>query len=283
MSLKRTGFLSVLALGATGGCAKYTTMESLPIDCSVENAYDFDATPVDLTVSYNAWDMTPGSSSTLAVVTIPGGALCSTPTALEFTVSHDNDWGALAGFYSFGSNGQNYRDESAFEGVSFWARAPGPTNKSFTLALDDANTAGGRGDAGVNCKDYGLDGGTVNNPTGGYIDPLTGMPVSGGTTAAPPPDACGNSYSAAFAITTEWRFYVTPFTRFHQTATPNRVPNPALPETGTVPGSGLLTDRLMNMIFRLPKEAQTDLWIGKLNFYRKKASGTPGDGGADAP
>ena len=54
------------------------------------------------------------------------------------------------------------------------------------------------------------------------------MLISGATITAPPPDACGNSYSTVLPVTTDWQLYTIPFSQFHQTAMPNRVPNAAL-------------------------------------------------------
>ena len=39
----------------------------------------------------------------------------------------------------------------------------------------------------------------------------------------------------------------------------------------------------MSLGFRMPKEADMDLWIDNLGFYRKKALAADNDGGADAP
>jgi hypothetical protein len=278
MTVNRTCVL-LLAVGAAGGCTAYSTLTPAVIDCSVENAYQFDPTAVPLGNVYTAGDNTPGSTVTAASQTIPDGALCNnTTTALHIQASHNNDWGDLVGFYSFGP-----RDDSAYSGVSFWGRAPGSSNKSFTLALDDANTYGtSTPDAGTYCTNYNMDGG-VNNPTMTVYDPLTNMPIGGVSTAAPPPNACGNSYSTVIAVTTDWRFYTVPFTQLKQAAMPNRVPNADLMQVGNVPGSALLSNLLMNMVFRMPKEADTDLWIGELSFYRNKAPGTVGDGGVDGP
>jgi hypothetical protein len=70
-------------------------------------------------------------------------------------------------------------------------------------------------------------------------------------------------------VASDWRFYTIPFSRFFQTSTPNRVPNPALPIKGPIPDNGLRTDHLSNLIFRMPKAVRTELWIDNLSFYRK--------------
>src|SRR5581483_7209453 len=150
MSVQRTrvlGFaLALAALGAGGGCGAYATITNVPVDCSVEDAYDFEMTvskeqlsAVDLSMVYNAGDTSAGATITTVVDGIPEGALCGAIKALEIKAHHYDDWGALAGFYGF-TAGMTYRDESAFEGLSYWARAPGPTGKGYTIELNDANT-----------------------------------------------------------------------------------------------------------------------------------------------
>ena len=278
MNLDRVTCCLLAALGAAGGCTSYSTAVSIPVDCNVESAYEFDVlTRVPPSNAYSAGSLTVGASSPAPVAeTIPEGMLCGATTALVIRAAHNNDWGSLVGFYGLGM-----MDESAFQGVSFWARAPGGTNKGFTLALDDANTYSAQ-DAGTNCTDYGGDGGT-NNPGGTIYDPSTNMPISGVTTNAPPADACGNSYSLAMTVTTGWRLYTFPFTEFHQAPMPNRVPNAKLMEEGGLPGSGLLTNKIMNIVFRMPREANTELWVTKLTFYRKGTGDTQGDGSVAAP
>jgi hypothetical protein len=270
MRLKRSSVLILTlipAVGAAGGCGAYATITNLPIDCSVEDAYQFEPSPVDLSSAYASGDMTIGATITATVGAIPDGSLCNATTAVEILAHHNNDWGALTGFYNF-TSGNTYRDESAYEGLSFWARAPGPTGKGFTIELSDANTFSTDADAGstTNCKNYG-DGGTAP------MYDSTGMLIPGAATAATPPDACGNGYDTTMAVTVGWRFYAISFDEFHQTAKPNRVPN------GVLPGNGLLTKQLMALVFRMPKGEDMDLWIAKLGFYRKK--GATDDAGAD--
>jgi hypothetical protein len=83
-------------------------------------------------------------------------------------------------------------------------------------------------------------------------------------------------------VTSEWRFYPIPFSAFQQADNPNRVPNTALTDVGTVPRTGLLTSALRTLILRAPKEAEMDLWLNNLAFYRKKGVTTGADAGPDA-
>jgi hypothetical protein len=273
MNLARMRVL-LIAVGAAGGCTAYPTMTPASINCDIESPYVLDSSKIPLNQTYTGASPTVGATATVGQETIPDGAVCSQATALVIRAYHNNDWGALAGFYNFGPV-----DASAYLGVSFWARAPGPTNKSFTLALDDSNTAvDATSDAGT-CIDYSQDGGMITG-TGTIIDQATGMPIGGVSSTAPPPDSCGNSYATVMNVTTGWVFYTFPFTVFHQAPQPNRVPNDKLPNRGPLPDNGLLTNKLMNIIFRMPREATTELWVAKLSFYRNKTPSDLADAGA---
>jgi hypothetical protein len=293
--MRRTSLL-FLAVGGAVGCTPYPTLKApVPADCSAEDAYD--VVPIDRfemaggpSPGWTSFDMTPGATTTATIEALTDGARCGSTAALLIAASGNNDWGSLFGFNNFGP-----RDASAFQGMSFWARAPGNTTKAFTILLDDTNTTNPNStmcavdagappaptDAGAACRNYCNDGG-AGGPSPTYIDPLTGMVIGGATGDAPPADACGNSYATVVQVGFDWRFYTISFEKFHQAATPNQVPNATFTQTGPVPGTGLLTDRLVNLIFRMPKEAVMRLWIDNLGFYSKKAPGAVGDGGGDA-
>lgn len=277
-----------LAWGGALGCSSYATIKTVPIDCAAEDPYQID--PVDMTTAFSYGDPTPGSAITAAVTMLPDGARCGATSALLVAARHFNDWGAAAGFYGFLVNG-NPRDESSAEGMAFWARAPGATGKSFTIVLDDFNTYDPTprdpntlvdpNTTDSNCIVYATPDGGVQGGTGPAYDPATGMAVSSGTTTITPPNACGNGYQVIMSVANDWRFYTIPWSRFQQTNMSNRVPNSALEETGSAQGTPLLTNKLMLLTLRVPREVETDLWIDRLGFYRKRGVVT-GDGGADA-
>jgi hypothetical protein len=240
---------------------------------------------------YTSGDMTTTSLLAATVGPFPDGPRCNSNVGMVLQSSQHNDWGSLFGFSNFGP-----RDASAYEGVSFWARARGNTTTSFTLLLDDPNTSNpvtamcgadagtpaASADAGAVdlCKNYCMPDAGAGNPVTTFTDPMTGMAVGGSTNAAPPPDACGNGYSVVQVVTGDWRFYTVPFAKFQQGYMPKRVPNPVRKVTGTVPGTGLRTSALMNFVIRFPKEANAELWFDNLDFYRPKKAGS--DGGSDA-
>jgi hypothetical protein len=298
-SVRASGLLRALGCVALGGaaaasavgCTAYSTAKNIPINCSAESAYDIQ--PIytfDTTAAVNFYGSGdhPDADVSYAVDPLTDGARCGSTSALVLHTDHNNNWGSLFGIYSFGP-----KDASAFQGLSFWARAPGNTTKAFTVLLDDTNTVNPNMpavcniDGGVTpvdsgsavCKNYCTDGG-IGGGQGTYTDPTTGTVVSGATSSAPPPDACGNSYGAVLQITSGWQFYTMPFGEFHQAAQPNRVPNMHFTSEGSISGTGLLTSALMGFTIRMPAEADMNLDLSHLGFYRPK---TKGDGAIDAP
>jgi hypothetical protein len=291
--------LLFLGLGGVLVCSTYPTYKDLPTDCTVVNGYDLNSTDTDAGQQNLALDnftnwfaaadytpVTPDAGTNAAVSAnddaaskfiasaqltvadpIPDGPVCGNTKAVVLRASHNNDWGCLFGPWDFGKTPQ---DASGWEGIAFWARAPGNTTKAFTISLSDTNTEADS-NAGV-CRNYIADGGAPSGPGGpSGIDPQTGTPLSGsGTTRAPYPDECGNGYTLAMQVTSDWRFYTVPFGDLEQASNPNRVPNSVF-QAGTVAENGLLTSGLRHLVFRMSKEAEVELWLAHPAFYRKKA------------
>jgi hypothetical protein len=270
----------LLGLGGAVGCSAYPTFKDTTINCSVEDQYDFDPNPVSPAGRCDG-DSTPDASASVNSETIEGKGRCGSTQALVFRSSHHNDWGTNCQFTSFNSYDQSTsttipRNESAWEGLSFWARAPDSSSKGFTLSLDDANTTvyDPNSTPGGHCKYYNAtDGGIGGSTINAAVDPATGQIISGSAIASRLPNECGNnkgnSYTDVVAVTSEWAFYTIPWDQFTQAAYPNRVPNSALTETGNVPGTGLLTDQLYYLSIRPSKEVDFELWIDKVRFYRE--------------
>jgi hypothetical protein len=273
------------------------------IDCKVDTepytAYEFDPNTVvpDVVCDGDSTpDAFPTGHYTQNVEPIEGNGRCESTQSLVIRVSHHNDWGINCSFNSFadhivnpdGSWMYTPRDESAWEGLSFWARAPGNVSKGFTIYLDDANTTvmDPNSTPGGHCKIYSAaDGGLGGSTINAAVDPATGQVVSGSAIATRLPDETGNnkgnSYYDVVTVTSEWAFYTIPWGQFAQQAYPNRVPNSVLTETGNVPGTALLTNKLFFLSIRPPKEAPFELWMDKVSFYRKKGHGP--DAGSNAP
>jgi len=300
MSLKRISAV-LFALGSALGCSTYSTYRPVTLDCTVDSAFELD--PIDMGTAFSYGDPTPGAypgptgTPPPTVTMLPDGPRCTSTSALEIILRGYKDWGSAVAFYGFHAPlPVTFRDASASEGLSFWARAPGPTAKAFTVVFDDYNTtdptplppgstnpADDPDPTDSNCTSYSApDGGTNGGQIVNGIDPMTGQVISSGSITVTPPNTCGNSFQVVVRTTSDWQFYVLPFSAFHQTAMPNRVPNKVLTETGSAPGSNLLTAKLALMTLRFAKESDVDLWIDKLGFYRSKGVGAGADGGADA-
>src|ERR1700690_1146781 len=231
---RSTGPACVLLLGLGGavGCSAYPTLRDAPSNCSADSDYEFDPNTVSTDMRCDR-DSTPDSGqSPPGPVLIEGGGRCGSTQALEISLVHNNDWGAHCPFISFRTNygttdgGVSItlpRDESAWEGLSFWARAPGNVSKGFTIYLDDANTTvmdpnytpGGH-DKIYNATDGGLGGATIN----AAVDPAPGQVISGAAVASRQPDETGNnkgnSYYVVMLVTSEWVFYTIPWKQFTQ-------------------------------------------------------------------
>jgi hypothetical protein len=295
--LNRIGVSGALAallsvLGGAAGCSKYSTFRNLPIDCTEASQYEFGLRLGDFDNDwYGAPDYVPdagvnsvgpvasmslksvptdaGGGAMTKNVPIPEGPVCGNVTAGVLLASHNNDWGGLFGTWSFGKTSTN---ASSWEGIAFWARAPGPTTKAFTLQIDDDNTSVPSADQATTfCRSYSIDGGT-NEQSGGTagFDPGTGTPIASSTNSrASYPDECGNGYTTIMQVSGEWAFYVIPFGQFKQANKANRVPNTFF-DGGAVDGNGLLTTNLRFVTIRTPREAEVELWLAGMAFYRTK-------------
>jgi hypothetical protein len=308
------GVASFLGLGGVFSCSTYQTQRNVPIDCTAQKGYDFQVIDDFTSKSwYEVPDYVPavpdagdgGVSSTskdpadanriiasaiMDVTTIPDGPTCGNTNAGVFRGSHNNDWGGMFGSWAFAAS---VNDASEYDGISFWARAPGNVSKSFTFLLNDDNTTaplataspesspdGGTASSRKGCRIYSMtDGGTSQSQSTGasnMTDPGTGTPITGSSnTRASYADECGNDYSVIVKnLSSEWQFFTIPWSEFLQNDTPNRVSpeNQALPPdpNDLAKKTTVLTSRLRAIGIRMPKAAEFGLWVAKLDFYRKK-------------
>jgi len=275
--LARSGCKCVLllGLGAMIGCSAYPTFREESVNCAADSDYEFD--PKEVPPRNCSADSTAGhdhdASIDPALETIEGGGRCGSQQAVVIRLSHYNDWGASCGFYDGWS--PIARNEAAYDGLSFWARAPGNTSKAFTLSISDANTTAVA--QGGNCIIYdAVDGGIQGSTITAFQDPTNpGVIISGSGVASRLPDECGNTtrtnaYTYVMSVTAEWAFYTIAFSHFTQAPYANRVPNTVLTEAGDVPGTGLLTSEIFGFDIQPPKETAFELWLDKIRFYRTK-------------
>ena len=174
MSLTHLGFrrvrgtaLCCSALAWVLGCSAAQRPDSIPVDCSIEDDYEF----IQLQTfegGANSWfgfgDCTPGGSlnncngmmipvgNGPVVEPIEDGPLCGDSLdALVLRSTGHQDWGS--GFGEFQTVGSPANGED-FEGISFWARSPGNTTKQLTFTVQDANTRA-EGGRCSQCSDHG--------------------------------------------------------------------------------------------------------------------------------
>jgi hypothetical protein len=283
----RAGAALVLAsaLGGALGCTPYSTLKnpSPAVDCSVESAYTFlyiDTFENEMTPNFfhTADHPDAGAEMSVAIAAPPDGPRCGSTAAMQIQAANDDDWGSLIGYNNFGP-----RNASGYQGVAFWGRVYGNSNRTFTLLLDDPNTYNPNqmpDPPTFNCMTVPTPDGGVTGMSGVITDPATGMVVSSGTTTAEPPaNGCGNSFQTVIEVTNAWQLYTIPWSAFKQLAEPNRVPNKDF-VSGTTPGTTMITSSLKNFVLRFPKAIVTDLWLDNISFYRARQ---PGDDAGNIP
>jgi hypothetical protein len=262
------------------------------LDCSEEGSYDI-IEHYSLTTTptwYNYGDTTPGAYETGTLVDgampipnwtepIENGGRCGSQAALVLQSYGYHDYGSGFGDYDPGSlltncifpdgaTGNCAYNASAYQGIAFWARAPGEHTKSVTIELADGQSYDSSG-ANTTClyQTNSIDGGSnmpgqattiVVSPTGFTS---TGTTTTGGNGQQLPIGTCGNNFVYPLVVAEDWHLYEIPFSAFYQTATPDKEPRGFDPSTffwiGVI----------------VPKEAQLELWIDELGFYPKKQVG----------
>jgi hypothetical protein len=163
--------------------------------------------------------------------------------------------------YPDGDAGVCAIDGTGFDGLTFWARSfdpsGGPVTRGLTVAINDKESGYG---VQSSCVPY--DAGTMANGSATYTPTSVGGtngPAGGSVTSAvPPADACGNSFTLPLLTTDQWQLYTMPWSSFHQSALPDRQP------------AGFDPSGFMQLIISFPKESHSALWIDSMGFYRAK-------------
>lgn len=199
---------------------------------------------------------------------IPESPRCGSENALHLTASGNKDWGNLFGDYLAATT---TTDASAYDGVSFWARAMPGTTKTISLLLDDKYSLNltftdqerealeqanpDDPDLEMACVDEAAEvleeyGETVNVVTDQQGSTSVNVPGY-----VPSENACGNAYLKPIHLTYDWQFYVVPFSEFSQDPVPNRRIE------------GIDKASIRGVTIRAPKEALLDVWVDELSFY----------------
>jgi hypothetical protein len=71
---------------------------------------------------------------------------------------------------------------------------------------------------------------------------------------------CGNTFRRPLVVTENWELYFLPFDSFSQDPLPSRSP------------TGMDTSAIYQFGFQIPKEANLELWIDDITFYRRRAA-----------
>jgi hypothetical protein len=255
---RRAALVSLAALAL--GCSSSLDPRVLEIDCSENDRYEFNVLqPMEGTTVpwFGFGDMTPGATQSIAFQPIPEGR-CGSASALVINAHGYDDWGAGFGEYQ---TAMAPADASAYEGVSFWARAGDGASTGFQMTLSDRNTD----PMGMVC----IEPETNDVLAGAYTYNEAGMvvPVGG---ELPSPQDCGNVFVRVVSVTREWHLYALPFESFQQEAQPNR--NPA----------GLDRSALYQFSINITKDSAVELWLDDLGLYRHVPAGlSPAASNAD--
>jgi hypothetical protein len=256
------------------------------IDCSVTDGYEL------LTIFhfeggesgfYLYSDHTPGgvpnpdagSNVALAKLDPPH---CGSTGALELVAYGNNYWGAGFGDWQHNSSPA---DGTGYEGISFWARSPGNTDKTFLLNVHDKRTLKtNRTPPVATSSDQDLDGdgllgpGDIASGTECRLPPPQSMGdpscYYGGTqppsavTRVPEPDECGNAFHTYVTTTADWQYFLIPWERLVQWPCPNRL------EGGINPAD------IRMLEVRLVQGTHYDIWLDDISFYRLRADADAG-------
>jgi hypothetical protein len=300
-AMTRTSFaMSCGLLLVPPACGKDYQRPAASVDCTVADAYDFK--PFALFEGgdpgwYLYTDLTPGGvpnpdAGSNVQVTQLNPPRCGSTGAIELLAYGNNYWGA--GFADWQHNAKSGEASGdGYQGISFWARSPGNTDKTFLLRVDDDRTlnnpptvtkpnpdAGPCDDPCVCIKnlpriqggDQDLDGDGCLGPGDIAADSRCQLPPAqkigdpacyyGGVqapdavTRVPQPGECGNSFHTYVTTTEDWQLYLLPWSRLVQWPCPNRL------------AGGIDPAHIRKIEVRLEQGTHYDIWLDDIQFYR---------------
>jgi hypothetical protein len=285
---RTTTALCAALLLAVCGCSAVTPRPSKAVDCSFTNAYQF--LNIDNFASGSSnWflyaDSTPGGvpdvadgGSNVPLTEIPPPGHCvtldDTPgdnSMIELIAYGHNFYGS--GFGDYQPNLSSSRAiGTGYQGISFWARSEGNTDKTFMLYVDDGHT--------IILPQTVPDGGVAPYGPGDQIpgtecllppDQSLGIPAcynTTGTAAAfsprlPDPKECGNQFHTYVTTTTDWQLFLIPWSELVQWSCPNK-------EVG-----GIDMGDIAQIEIKFLQGTNYDVWVDNFSFYRPRTDGGP--------
>jgi hypothetical protein len=263
------------------GCSAVSPRPKKALDCSVKDAYDF-SNIFNFANGTSNWyqfaDSTPGgvpdvadAGSNVLVANVEAPGDCGDPGdlgALELKAYGHNFYGTGFGDYQH-NNSSSHAIGTGYDGISFWARSPGDTDKTFMLYVDDGRTIVLTPDA------------TDGGPTLGPGDTVPGSycqlppPQSLGTpacyyggalppamaTRVPQASECGNQFHTYVTTTADWQLYLIPWTELVQWPCPNRL------------DGGIDIGDIRQIEIKFLQGTNYDLWLDNIEFYRPRIDG----------
>jgi hypothetical protein len=298
MAVTRTASLVCCAAlwAAVAGCATKPRPITSRDDCAQADAYDF-RNISDFTGGQAGWylyaDNTPGGvpdpsvTSNVAITQLDPPGRCGDTGIIELQASGHNYYGVGFGDYAHNNDGSR-ADGTGYDGISFWARSPGNTDKTFMLYVDDGRTIvlpptpPGPGLLPVATPaDQDLDGdglvgpGDIARGTKCRLPPpaALGQPACyfGGAqapatpTRVPEPDECGNQFHTYVTTTDDWQLFLLPWDQLTQWPCPNRL------------DGGLDHADVAKIEIKFIQGSTYDLWLDNIAFYRLRQDAGSGN------
>jgi hypothetical protein len=271
------------------------------VDCSVLDLYDFQELSA-FTSGQSGWyayaDNTPGGIPDLKTGKTPDGEddpaidgsnvaiqpltppRCGDASGVELRASGHNFYGAGFGDYQHNDPSQRIPG-TGYDGLSFWARSPGNTDKTFMLTVDDGHTVNLQPPTNTAPMgdDQDLDGDGVMGPGDIVAGTTCHLPppqdVSrpscyyGGTlppaTPARVPEAneCGNQFHTYITTTENWQLYLVPWSQLVQWPCPNRL------------DGGIDPADIAKVEIKFVQGSNYDVWLDNISFYRPRTGAGP--------
>jgi hypothetical protein len=289
MAMTRIASLVCSAAVLAAGCATKVRTATSTTDCAQADGYEF-RNISDFTGGQAGWylyaDATPGGvpdpavTSNVPIVLLDPPGRCGDTGIIKLQASGHNFYGA--GFGDYAHNDVTSRaDGTGYDGISFWARSPGNTDKSFILYVDDGRTIvfpPAAPDAGLlpvaTSADQDLDGdgfvgpGDIARGTRCRLPPpqalgrvacyTSGAAPPATATRVPEPDECGNQFHTFITTTDDWQFFVLPWDQLQQWPCPNRL------QGGIDPAD------IAKIEIKFIQGSTYDLWLDNIAFYRRR-------------